>query len=74
MFTEIVSKILLVDESKVADDLKRNELETWDSMNHLILISELEQNYNITFADDDIASIASIKDLKMVLKKYNVTI
>ena len=74
MFSEIVSKILLVDESKVADDLKRADLESWDSMNHLILISELEQNYNITFNDDDIASIGSIQDLKTVLKKYNVNV
>ena len=74
MFSEIVSKILLVDESKVADDLKRADLESWDSMNHLILISELEQNYNITFNDDDIASNGSIQDLKTVLKKYNVNV
>ncbi len=74
MFTEIVSKILLIDESKVVDSLKRADLESWDSMTHLILISELEQNFNITFNDDDIASIASILDLKTTLKKYNVNV
>ena len=74
MFSEIVSKILLIDESKIADDLKRSDLESWDSMTHLILISELEQNFNITFNDDDIASIASIQDLKTALKKYNVSV
>ena len=74
MFSEIVSKILLIDESKIADDLKRADLESWDSMTHLILISELEQNFNITFNDDDIASIASIQDLKVALKKYNVSV
>ena len=74
MFSEIVSKILLIDESKIADDLKRADLESWDSMTHLILISELEQNFNITFNDDDIASITSIQDLKTALKKYNVSV
>ena len=74
MFSEIVSKILLIDESTITDDLKRNELESWDSMTHLILISELEQNFDITFNDDEIASIASIADLKGVLKKYNVKV
>lgn len=74
MFTEIVSKILLIDESKVTDDLKRSDLESWDSMTHLILISELEQNYDVTFNDDDIASVTSILDLKDALKKYNVNV
>lgn len=72
MFTEIVSKILLIDESKVTEELKRSEVESWDSMTHLILISELEQNYNITFSDDDITSISSVGDIKKTLQKYNV--
>ena len=74
MFSEIVSKILLIDETTITDNLQRSELESWDSMTHLILISELEQNFNITFNDDEIASIASIADLKGILKKYNVNV
>lgn len=74
MFSEIVSKILLVDESKVNDSLKRTDIESWDSMTHLILISELEQNYNITFNDDDVASITCVGDIKKTLHKYNVNV
>lgn len=74
MFTEIVSKILLIDESKVTEDLQRADVESWDSMTHLILISELEQNYNITFNDDDITSINSVGDIKKTLQKYDVPV
>ena len=74
MFTEILSKILLLDESKIKDNLKRNDIENWDSMTHLILISELEANYNITFNDDDIASINTVGDIKKALEKYNVSL
>ena len=74
MFTELLSNILLVDESKIKDNLKRNDIENWDSMTHLILISELEANYNITFNDDDIASINTVGDIKKALEKYNVSL
>jgi acyl carrier protein len=73
MFTEIISKILLVDESEV-EGLKRSEVESWDSMTHLILISELEQNFNITFNDEEIASISSVVDIKTALKRHNVSV
>lgn len=74
MFTEIIAKILLIDESDITDDLKRVDLESWDSMTHLILISDLEQEFNVTFSDDEIASIESIQNIKDILKKHNVAI
>ena len=74
MFAEILSKILLIDETKVTDALKRTDLESWDSMTHLILISELEQNFDITFNDDEIASITSVADIKKTLQKHNISV
>ena len=71
--TEIVAKVLLLDESMINDDLTRSNVEEWDSMTHLVLISEIEQQFDFTFNDDDIASIQTIKDIKTILQKNNVS-
>ena len=72
MLNEIIAKILLLNESEIKDDLTRNDIEEWDSMTHLVLISEIEQNFDYTFEDDDIASIKTIGDIKSILKKNGI--
>lgn len=69
---DIINKILLVEKEKITDELTRKDIEDWDSMTHLILISELEQNFNIALSDDDIVTIDSIADIKTILTKHGV--
>ncbi|NHJ33398.1 MAG: acyl carrier protein [Asgard group archaeon] len=69
---DIVSKILLVDKEEITDKISRNDFEAWDSMTHLVIISELEQNFDIILEDDDIAAMNTIGDIKTILTKYEV--
>ncbi len=69
---DIVSKILLVDKEEINDKVSRSDFEVWDSMTHLVIISELEQNFDIIFEDDDIAAMNTIADIKTILAKYEV--
>ena len=71
---EILTKILLLEESEISDELSRDDVEEWDSLAHLMLINELEETFQITINDDDILAIHTIGDLKKVLKKLGVNI
>lgn len=73
-FIEIVSKILLIDQAKIVDDLSREDLEEWDSMAHLVLVSDIEQEFDIIFSDDEVTSIITISDLKNSLKNHGIVI
>jgi len=73
-FIEIVSKILLIDQAKIVDDLSREDLEEWDSMTHLVLVSDIEQEFDIIFSDDEVTSILTISDLKNSLKNHGIVI
>ncbi len=73
-FIEIVSKILLIDQAKIVDDLSREDLEEWDSMTHLVLVSDIEQEFDIIFSDDEVTSIVTIGDLKNSLKNHGLVI
>nr|MDO8099534.1 acyl carrier protein [Candidatus Njordarchaeota archaeon] len=69
---DIVSKILLLEKNEIKDSISRKDVEEWDSMTHLILVSELEQAFDIVFSDDDVAEMRTIGDIKKALRKYGV--
>ena len=67
--TEIVSKVLLLDADDVSDSLRRKDYEPWDSMAHLILVSEIENEFGISFDDDEVVDIWTVGDLRRVVAK-----
>ena len=70
---DLVSKILLVDKEELTEEISRIDYEAWDSMTHLVIISELEQNFDIILSDDDIIAMNTINDIKTILAKYDVS-
>ncbi len=67
--TEIISKVLLLNKNELTDDLKRSDYEPWDSMAHLILISEIENEFGIFFEDDEVVDIWTVADIRSLLSK-----
>ena len=54
--------------------LKFNEIEEWDSIGHMSLMSALEEAFDISLETDDIVDFSSYEKGKEILKKYNVDI
>ncbi len=63
----IVSQVLLIERNEITDSLKRKDYEPWDSMAHLMLISEVENQFDIFFEDEEIIEIWTVADLKKAL-------
>jgi acyl carrier protein len=68
---QIVSKILLLDEAEINDHTSRKDVKTWDSMTHLLLITELETAFGVMMSDDDIKGIRTVGDIKTILRKLD---
>jgi len=71
---DILAKVLLLDETKISDGMSRKNVEEWDSMAHLMLVSEIESAFEVTMDDDDIMEIQTVGDIKKTLKKLGITI
>ncbi|UCC58996.1 MAG: acyl carrier protein [Candidatus Bathyarchaeum sp.] len=69
---DILAKVLLID--KVSDDMSRKSVKEWDSMAHLMLVSEIESAFEVAMSDDDIMEIQTVGDIKNILKKLGITI
>ena len=59
-------------EDQFRDDLKYQDIDEWDSIGHMSLISALEENFSINFETDDIIAYDSYNKGIEILKKYNV--
>ncbi len=64
---EILSKVLLLDKDKITDNLRRKDFEPWDSMAHLVIVSEVENEFEIFFEDEEVIELWTVGDIKKVL-------
>ena len=53
-------EILQVPEDKITPDLKQEDLEGWDSLQHLNLMLALEQEFGVTLDVDDLSTLTSV--------------
>ena len=65
----IFASVLGVGLDDVGPLLERSAVTSWSSLNHLLLISEIELRFDVTFTNADIAAIAGYADLSAVLAR-----
>ena len=73
-YKKAFAKSLSIDEKKINEELKYNEIPEWDSIGHMTLISELEGEFDISIETDDVIDFSSYKKGKEILKKYKINI
>lgn len=59
----IIAKSLEVSESEITTDLVIGDLPEWDSLHHLNLLKNLEQEFQIKFTQEDLAELEDVTDL-----------
>jgi acyl carrier protein len=64
---EIFMEILKIDDLKSNSSL--NKTENWDSLNHLIIMSRLENEFNVKFTAKDIEQLISFENIYNKLKE-----
>ena len=63
-----------ISDEKTLDGLKYNDIEQWDSIGHMGLISALEDVFGISIETNDVIDFSSFNKGKEILKKYKVVI
>ena len=70
---QILSKVLGIDENTINDNTSPDNVDSWDSFNGLMMVSELENQFNVKFTMDEVTSVKCVKDIKGIIKKHGVT-
>jgi acyl carrier protein len=65
-------KALSITEDKLEDSLNYQDIPEWDSVGHMSLVAELEDNFGIMMDTDDIIDFNSYQKGKEILQKYDI--
>ena len=68
----IIKKIFKIEAADINDELSPATISTWDSMNYLIFISEIEKEFQITFTMDEILKAKNLGDIKAVMNDKGI--
>lgn len=68
---EIMANILDFSIAEINNETSPETAENWDSFNHLLLITAIEQELGIKFTMDEVASIKSYAILEDLVRKKN---
>ena len=73
-YQDIFIKSLSINIEKFNENIKYNEIQEWDSIGHMTLMSGLEDGFKISLETDDIVDFSSFKKGIEILNKYKVNI
>ena len=68
----VLSTVLELDENCINDNTSPDNVETWDSLKGLLLVTELENTFKVKFSMEEVTSAKSVKDIKILLTKHNI--
>ena len=66
---EIVGKVLDVSPKKLNHQSSANDVSTWDSVNNLIIISEVEKEYGVQITTNEVYKLNNLGDFFDLLKE-----
>ena len=68
-FRDCIIRALKLSDGEYRPDLKIGDIEQWDSVAHLDLMSETEQEFGVRFDLDEITTLTSLPELLSRLEK-----
>jgi len=70
IINRLVADVLDVDEDEITSELSPDNTEYWDSMNHLRLVTALEEEFDIKLSMDEVQSIEKVGDIYTIIGKH----
>ena len=71
-YNQVFKDVFFVSENELNESFTFKNIEAWDSMTHLTLISELESAFDVMFETDDILHFGGYMNGMEILKRYGV--
>lgn len=68
----LFSEALTIAPELVVDSLQYNTIAQWDSTAHMVLIAQLEAEFEIMLDTDDIIDMSSVAKAREILARYDI--
>ncbi|OBY77882.1 acyl carrier protein [Paenibacillus sp. KS1] len=70
----IFSETLNISIERIVDDLEYNSIIEWDSISHMALIAEIDDQFDIMMDTEDVIDLSSFAKAKEILRKYEISV
>lgn len=64
----IMSSVFNYEKTLINNDSSMDSIDKWDSLHHMNLIAALEEEFKLTFSDDEIPEMISLENILKVLE------
>ena len=68
----LLSNVLQLELEEINEDTSPENTESWDSFNALVMVTELEDTFNVSFTMDEVQSVRNVKDIKNALIDHSI--
>jgi acyl carrier protein len=65
----IMSRVLMIDQSKISLTMTRSQCDSWDSLRHIELIVAIEANFDVRLSFEEISLMESFDAIVGVIDK-----
>ena len=67
-----IANILEISVDRLGYETEMDEISEWDSMHNILILSELEEKYDVLFPEDDIFDLVSVNAFAEEISKLKV--
>jgi len=71
---KIISQVMKIPISEISDQSGPDNIDSWDSFNGLVLVDELESEFNIEFTINEVGDVSTVEDIKRHLKNHGISL
>jgi acyl carrier protein len=71
--SELIALVLDIEPSRVGPTTHRDDLDEWDSLAQLSLVSALEETYSVMMTTDQMNRCVAVSEIEAVLSELGVT-
>jgi acyl carrier protein len=65
----VMASVFEVDQSSINENTSPDSLEKWDSINHMNLVLALEEEFGVSFTDEEILDMMDFKLVELLVKE-----
>jgi len=70
---DIISRVLDIEVETVTDETSPENTASWDSYNALLMVSELEEVFNVQFSMEEVYAVTCVKNIRSALVRHDVS-
>ena len=70
----IFSSVFSIPEATIEDATELKSISTWDSMTHMVLITRLEEEFQVQLTGDEIADMQTVGDARRSLAGHGAAV